>query len=156
MFFSDTEKITPSAVRRLIANVGKDNIWDLINMRGCDRVGTGRPKENPYRLRKYKAMIEEVMRDPISVSMLKIDGNKIMEILNITSGPKVGQILNALMEEVLENPALNTEEYLNKRTVELSKMSDIDLQKLSEKGKKTKEKQEEIEISKIRDKYYVE
>ena len=144
MFFSDTEKITPSAVRRLIANVGKDNIWDLINMRGCDRVGTGRPKENPYRLRKYKAMIEEVMRDPISVSMLKIDGNKIMEILNITSGPKVGQILNALMEEVLENPALNTEEYLNKRTVELSKMSDIDLQKLSEKGKKTNEKQDEI------------
>src|SRR3990172_9278246 len=52
MFFSDTEKITLSAVRRLVANVGKENVWDLIDMRGCDRVGTGRPKENPYRLRK--------------------------------------------------------------------------------------------------------
>jgi putative nucleotidyltransferase with HDIG domain len=28
MFFSDTEQITLSAVRRLITNVGKENIWD--------------------------------------------------------------------------------------------------------------------------------
>ena len=68
-------------------------------MRGCDRIGTGRPKENPYRLRKYKSMIEEVMRDPISVGMLKTDGQKIMALLKISPGPKVGQILNALLEE---------------------------------------------------------
>ena len=156
MFFSDTEKITPSAVRRLIANVGKENVWDLIDMRGCDRIGTGRPKENPYRLRKYKAMIEEVMRDPISVSMLKTDGKKIMELLGITPGPKIGQILNALMEDVLEDPSLNTEEYLNKKTFELNKMSDRELKELSEKGKKKKEKEEEKEVKKIRGKHYVQ
>jgi tRNA nucleotidyltransferase (CCA-adding enzyme) len=156
MFFSDTEKITNSAVRRLIANVGKENVWDLINMRGCDRVGTGRPKENPYRLRKYKAMVEEVMRDPISVGMLKIDGKKIMEILNITPGPKIGQILNALLEEVLEDPSLNTEEYLNKKTIELSKMSDRKLKELGDKGKEKKEKEEEKEIKEIRGKHFVQ
>jgi len=156
MFFSDTEKISLSAVRRLIAHVGKENVWDLIDMRGCDRIGTGRPKENPYRLRKYKAMVEEVMKDPVSVSMLKIDGRKIMEILNIAPGPKIGQTLNALLEEVLEDPSLNTEEYLNKKTVELSKMSDRDLRELSEKGKKMKEKREEKEIKEIRDKHHVE
>ena len=156
MFFSDTEKITHSAVRRLIANVGKENVWDLIDMRGCDRIGTGRPKENPYRLRKYKAMIEEVMRDPISVSMLKTDGKKIMELLGITPGPKIGQILNALMEDVLEDPSLNTEEYLNKKTFELNKMSDRELKELSEKGKKKKEKEEEKEVKKIRGKHYVQ
>jgi tRNA nucleotidyltransferase/poly(A) polymerase len=155
MFFSDTEQITLSAVRRLIANVGKENVWDLIDLRGCDRIGTGRPKENPYRLRKYKAMIEEVMRDPVSVGMLKVDGKKIMEILNITPGPKIGQILNALLEEVLEDPNLNTEEYLDKRVVELSKMSDTDLKKLGEEGKKKKEIEEEKEIKKIRGKHYV-
>jgi putative nucleotidyltransferase with HDIG domain len=31
MFFSDTEQITISAVRRMIANVGKENIWDLMD-----------------------------------------------------------------------------------------------------------------------------
>lgn len=155
MFFSDTEQITLSGVRRLIANVGKENVWDLIDMRGCDRIGTGRPKENPYRLRKYKAMVEEVMRDPVSVGMLKIDGKKIMEILNISPGPKVGQILNALMEEVLEDPSLNTEEYLNKKTLELSKMSDKELKDLSEKGKKKREEKEEKQIKEIRDKHHV-
>ena len=156
MFFSDTEKITPSAVRRLIANVGKENVWDLIDMRGCDRIGTGRPKENPYRLRKYKAMMEEVMRDPISVGMLKIDGKKIMEILNIAPGPKIGQILNALLEEVLEDPSLNTEEYLNERTIKLSKMSDRELKDLSEKGKEKKEKEEEKKVKEIRGKHFVD
>lgn len=156
MFFSDTEKISLSAVRRLVANVGKENVWDLIDMRGCDRIGTGRPKENPYRLRKYKAMVEEVMRDPISVGMLKINGKKIMEVLNIAPGPKIGQILNALLEEVLEDPSLNTEEYLNKRTLELYNMSDKELKGLSEKGKEKKEKEEQKEINQIRGRHHVE
>jgi tRNA nucleotidyltransferase (CCA-adding enzyme) len=156
MFFSDTEKITPSAVRRLIANVGKENVWDLIDLRGCDRIGTGRPKENPYRLRKYRAMIEEAMRDPISVGMLKTDGKKIMEVLGIAPGPKIGNILNALMEEVLDDPKLNTEEYLNKRTIELSQMSDKELKELAERGKKKKEIEEEKEVKKIRGKHFVE
>ena len=124
-------------------------------MRGCDRIGTGRPKENPYRLRKYKAMVEEVMRDPISVGMLKINGKKIMEILNISPGPKIGNMLNSLLEEVLENPPLNTEEYLVKRTIELSKMSDKELKKLGDKGKMKKEKEEEREVREIMGKHHV-
>src|SRR3989344_6258794 len=80
MFFSDTEQITLSSVRRLVRNVGQEDIWDLMNVRVCDRIGTGRPKEHPYRLRKYKSMVEEVMHDPLAVGMLKINGNRIMEI----------------------------------------------------------------------------
>ncbi len=155
MFFSDTEKITNSAVRRLISNVGKENIWDLIDVRLCDRIGTGRPKENPYRLRKYQSMIEEVMMDPISVGMLKIDGKRIMDILGIAPGPKVGQILNSLLEEVLEDPKLNTEDYLEKRTIGLSKLSDKELMKLSEVGKRKKEEEEEKKLTEIRDKHNV-
>lgn len=57
MFFSDTEQISLSAVRRLIVNVGKENVWDLMDLRVCDRIGTGRPKEDPYRLRMYKVVV---------------------------------------------------------------------------------------------------
>jgi poly(A) polymerase/tRNA nucleotidyltransferase (CCA-adding enzyme) len=155
MFFSDTELITLSAVRRMIVNVGKENIWDLMNLRICDRIGTGRPKENPYRLRKYKAMIEEALRDPISVTMLKIDGKKIMDIGNIQAGPKIGLILNALMEEVLDNPKINTEEYLSKRTLELLSLPDNELIKLAEKGKEKKNTAEEKGIEEIRKKHHV-
>jgi putative nucleotidyltransferase with HDIG domain len=74
MFFSDPDQVTLSAVRRIIANVGRENIQDLLNLRICDRIGTGRPKEQPFRLRKYMAMVDQALRDPISVGMLKING----------------------------------------------------------------------------------
>ena len=136
MFFADPEKLTLSAVRRMVINVGRENIWDLMNLRICDRIGTGRPKESPYRFRKYQSMIEEALRDPISVSMLKIDGGEIIETLGVKPGPKIGAILHALLEEVLENPKLNTKEYLQKRSAELNKMSEKELEKLSARGER--------------------
>ncbi len=155
MFFSDTEQITLSAVRRMIANVGRENIWDLMNLRICDRIGTGRPKEDPYRLRKYHAMIEEALRDPISVGMLRIDGKRIMDVTRITPGPKVGFTLHALLEEVLEDPTKNTEEYLENRAKELVLLPEKELQELGEKGKQSKEEADEEEIKKIRGKHWV-
>jgi len=125
-------------------------------VRICDRIGTGRPKENPYRLRKYKSMIEEVLHDPISVGMLKIDGNKVIEVVKLNPGPKIGFILHALLEEVLENPKLNTAEYLEKRATELSSLSDNDLKKIGDEAKDRKEKEEEKNIKSIREKYWVE
>jgi len=115
----------------------------------------GRPKEEPYRLRKYQSMIEEALRAPTSVGMLKIDGRRIMDVTHETPGPKVGMILNALMEEVLEEPEKNTEGYLNNRAIELSKMPEKGLRMLAEKGKERKEAIEEQELKKIRGKYGV-
>lgn len=155
MFFSDTEQITLSAVRRLVAKVGQDNIWDLIDVRLCDRIGTGRPKENPYRLRKYTAMLEQVMRDPITVGMLKTNGKRVMEVGDIPPGPKIGQVLNALLEEVLEKPELNTEDYLDKRTMELLMLPDAELKTLGREGKEKKEERELEALSKINKKYFV-
>lgn len=156
MFFSDTEQITLSAVRRMIANVGKENIWDLMNLRICDRIGTGRPKESPYRLRKYRSMVEEAMMDPVSVGMIKIDGNQIIKITNLPPSPKIGYILHSLLDEVLENPKLNTEEYLEKRAIELARLDEVELKKLGEKGKQTKEVEEEKKVEEIRKKYWVQ
>ncbi|MFA5001086.1 MAG: HD domain-containing protein [Candidatus Paceibacterota bacterium] len=155
MFFADPEKITLSAVRRVIVNVGPEYIWDLMNLRICDRIGMGRPKEEPYRLRKYESMIEEALRAPTSVGMLKIDGKRVMEVTRETPGPKIGYILNALLEEALENPDINNEVFLVKRVEELAKLSEKELIALAEKGKDKKEEVEQEELKKIRDKYRV-
>jgi poly(A) polymerase/tRNA nucleotidyltransferase (CCA-adding enzyme) len=155
MFFSDTETITLSAVRRMVTNVGKENIWDLMDVRVCDRIGTGRPKENPYRLRKYHAMIEEAMHDPISVGMLKIDGGEIMKITKINAGPKIGWVLNALLEDVLDDPKLNTKEYLEKRTSELVALDEKELKKMGESAKEVKDEKEAQNIDEIRKKHHV-
>lgn len=152
MFFSDTEEITPSAVRRLIRNVGKDNIWDLMELRKCDRIGSGRPKEEPYRLRKFESMLDEVMSDPIDVTMLKINGNVLMRDIGLEAGPKIGYILHALLEEVLDDPEKNTEEFLVKRSKEMSEMNIDSLKSLGETGKEAKKEAQEAEIKEIRGK----
>lgn len=156
MFFSDTEQISLSAVRRMVTNVGKENVWDLMEIRACDRIGTGRPKESPYRLRKYHSMIEEVMRDPISVGMLKIDGAKVMDVTKEPAGPRVGFILHALLEEVLEDPTKNDPEKLESLVIRLSKLPDAELRKIGEAGKEKKTEEDEKILKEIRKKHWVE
>jgi putative nucleotidyltransferase with HDIG domain len=132
MFFSDPEQVTLSAVRRTIRNIGEENIDDLLNLRICDRIGTGRPKEQPFRFRKYKSMVEEALRDPLSVGMLEIDGNHIMEITGEKPGPRIGFMLHALLDEVLDDPKRNTKEYLTQRAAHLSRLKDEELKVLGE------------------------
>ena len=155
MFFSDPDQITLSAVRRMIRNVGVENIWDLLNLRICDRIGTGRPKEQPFRFRKYVAMVEEALRDPISVGMLKTDGNRIMNQFHVEPGPRLGWILNSLLEDVLDDSSLNNEEYLDEKTQKLLELSDQELRALGDSGRKKRDEKDEQELKKILEKHHV-
>jgi putative nucleotidyltransferase with HDIG domain len=154
MFFSDTELITLSAVRRIITKVGAEHIWDLMNLRECDRVGTNK-KETSYRLRKYHAMIEEALRDPISVGQLKINGEYMMKELGIKAGPRMGWMLNALLEEVLDDLSKNTVEHLSELVKSLNMLGDGELKALGERGKEKKEELEEKEVAKLHQKHGV-
>lgn len=155
MFFSDTEEISLSAVRRMVRNVGPELIWDLMDVRSADRIGTGRPKESPYRLRKYHSMIEEVMRDPISVKQLKVSGQDIMNLTKTEPGPHIGFILEILLAEVLEDPTRNTREYLEKRVQMLHALPKKELETLGKEARKQNESEDEKEIEKIKGKHGV-
>lgn len=156
MFFSDTEQITLSAVRRMVRNVSPELIWDLMDVRSADRIGTGRPKESPYRLRKYHAMIEQVMRDPISVKQLVVGGEEVMELTDTAGGPHVGFILEILLNEVLEDPARNTKEYLEQRVKDLHALSPQELKAQGIAARKANEGEEEKEVDKIKGEYKVQ
>lgn len=155
MFFSDPDKVTLSAVRRIISNVGKEHVENLINLRICDRIGTGRPKEQPFRLRKYQAMIAQALKDPISVTMLALDGKQLMDVTREKPGPRLGWMLHALLEEVLDDSAKNTKEYLAERAQELSRLDDRELLAIGKEGKERKEKEEGEGIKEINKKYFV-
>jgi len=156
MFFSDPDQVTLSAVRRVITNVGPENIQDLLNLRICDRIGTGRPKEQPFRLRKYMSMVDQALRDPISVSMLAINGNDLMKEVGEKAGPRIGWILHALLEEVLEDPGKNTRDYLLEKSRVLTNMEDSALKEMGDVGKEARDQAEEAEISSIRSKHHVD
>lgn len=154
MFFSDTEQITLSAVRRVIQKVEPEHIWELMQVREADRVGM-KKAEAPYRLRKYHAMVEEALRDPISVGQLAIDGSYLMNELGMKTGPRMGWILHALLEEVLDDPTLNTIEKLTERVKDLQGLEDKDLKVLGDKGKDKKEEVNEGEVKQLHQKHGV-
>ena len=156
MFFSDTEKISLSAVRRMVARVGEKNIWELVDLRKCDRIGTGRPKEQPYKLRKYKSLIEEVLREPITPGKLTISGETLIQELHMKPGPKIGNILHILLAEVLDDPTKNNKEYLLQQAKKLVSLDDVKLAEMGEKGKIKKFEEEQKEIQNIRSKNFVE
>ena len=156
MFFSDPATVSLSAVRRTVANVGVEHIWDLLKLRRCDRIGTGRPKEQPFRRRKYTAMVEEALRDPISVKMLKIDGTRIMEITKEKPGPKLGHTLNALLEEVLDDPLKNTPEYMEERAMVLMSLPLQELIALGEQGRTKRDVEEKEAVRALHKKHKVD
>jgi tRNA nucleotidyltransferase/poly(A) polymerase len=154
MFFSDPDQITLTAVRRMLARVGETAMWDLIKIRHCDRIGSGRPNANPYRLRKYVSMVEEALKAPVSLKMLKVDGVLLMKH-GFAPGKQLGNVLYALFEEVLENPDKNTEEYLVTRATEMKELTDGELEVLAEKGKNALKSENDEQVADIRKKYDV-
>ena len=113
--FTVDERQTDSAIRRFITNVGLENVDDCMALRVGDRLGGGTQKAVSWRMEKFKERINQVLQKPFSISDLKINGNDVMEVLNIKPGPKVGEILQKLFEEVLEDSSKNNREYLIER-----------------------------------------
>jgi putative nucleotidyltransferase with HDIG domain len=119
MFYYNIGEITDAGVRRLIRRVGNENMQDLMALRIADRMGSGCQKEKPYKLEELERRIIKVQKDPIDTRMLKIDGHTLMEQFKMKPGAKIGVVMHLLLEEVLDDPNLNTEEYLLKKSEEI-------------------------------------
>ena len=155
LFYYNVDEVTESSVRRLIAKVGAEDMEDLICVRICDRIGSGVPKAEPYKLRHFRFMVEKLQRDPISVGMLKARGDDVMKICKIEPGPRIGWILAILLDEVLDDPKKNTKEYFDEKISILCPLPDKDLKNLAKKAEEKKVELETEEIDKIKGKHYV-
>lgn len=152
MFYYNVDEVTAASVRRLIRKVGEENLSDLIDLRVADRLGSGVAKAVPYKLRHLQYMMDKVRHDPVSVKMLKINGEDLMKILKIEPGPKIGAMLDVLLSEVIEEPELNTQEYLAKRSQELY---ELPLEELRQKAKEVINEQRQSDDEKIKKEHYV-
>ncbi len=155
LFYYNVDEVSDSSVRRLVRQVGPENMEELLQVRMADRIGSGVPKAEPYKLRHLRYVIDKVSQDPISVKMLKVSGNDVMEILKIQPGPKVGQILDVLLGYVLEEPKKNQKEFLEKEIKRLGKLSEKELSSLAQKAKKEREKLEMKRDEMTKKKYWV-
>lgn len=143
LFYYNVDEVGESSVRRLMKNVGRDSMEELLQVRHADRIGSGVPKAEPYKLRHLKYIIDKVSQDPISVKMLKVGGNDVMNVLGIQPSPKIGQILDILLGYVLDDPKKNEKEVLK---IEIKKLGKLEDKKLKNLAEKSKEEKVEVEI----------
>ena len=130
MFYYALDTVSDAGVRRLLNRLGQENIDDFVNVRICDRLGMGRPKAKPWKLIELEKRFKEVVLEPITPKMLRINGQEIMASQKLKPGPKIGLLLNAILGEILENPEKNDKEYLLKRVEELNEFSDEKLKSM--------------------------
>lgn len=152
MFYYNVDEVTAASVRRLIRKVGEENLSDLIDLRIADRLGSGVAKAVPYKLRHLQYMMDKVRHDPVSVKMLKLNGDELMKELKIEPGPKIGALFDVLLSEVIEDPALNEREYLLKRSKDLYEMP---LDELRSKARELIDEKRQIDDDKIKKEHYV-
>jgi len=155
LFYYNVGEVSESSVRRLVRQTGPENMEELLQVRYCDRIGSGCPKAEPYKLRHLRYVIEKVSKNPVSVKTLKTNGNDIMRILKVGQGHRIGQILDVLLSYALEEPKKNEKEILEKEIKKLGKLSEKELNSLAQKAKKEREKLETKEDKMTKQKYWV-
>lgn len=105
-FYSD------KAIRRFVSKIGKELIFKLMDLRLADNRGGKYPKGGKGVAKLKKRITEEINRKvPFGPKDLAINGHDIMS-LGVAEGPGIGKIISELVEIVLDDPELNTKEYL--------------------------------------------
>lgn len=104
---------TDSAIRRFISNVGEEYLEDLFKLRIADANANPKSVFNPVEIQSLQERIAEIRSEDMALKItdLNIDGEDLME-MGIEKGPLIGQILNFLLNEVIEDPLLNKKDVL--------------------------------------------
>jgi tRNA nucleotidyltransferase (CCA-adding enzyme) len=108
MFFY-TPDWTDGTVRRFVKRVGRDLVPLLFALREADLASRGQGVDREAETRELRARIAQVAAADaaLRVTDLAIDGQDVMRILAIPPGRRVGEVLAALLDRVLDRPDLN-------------------------------------------------
>ena len=155
LFYYNVGEVGAASVRRLVRNVGRENLEELLQVRMADRIGSGCPKAEPYKLRHLRYLIEKTALDPISPKMIKVNGIDIINILSIAPGPKVGNVLDVLLAQVLEDPSKNERAYLESEIKRLGALPEEQLAAAAKEAKKQVDAVETKRDQMTKKKYWV-
>jgi len=101
-------------VRRFLAQVGRDQLDDVLALARADRMARRDRRRGLAVLRDLqKRVVDELERNPpLQRQDLAVTGRDLMQAFHLPSGPFVGQLLQTLYQYVLEHPACNEYKFL--------------------------------------------
>jgi tRNA nucleotidyltransferase (CCA-adding enzyme) len=110
--FSPPQGEDGARARKFLARHGEALARDLISHKEFDLKAKGRPVDSELQtLAAFGRLVDRERRAPHRLADLALDGSDLIE-LGVPAGPEVGRVLDALLERVVEDPALNTRDRL--------------------------------------------
>ncbi len=118
-----------NGARKFMHRYGEQHADDLLNLRWADSGGknSGNPQDGSVDLMgQYIQQVREA-REPTQLSQLVINGHDLIQA-GMQPGPQMGVVLKWLMQEVLEDPALNDRDTLLRMSLQGSEKPQDSLQ----------------------------
>lgn len=104
-------------LRRWIATIGRTQLgafYRLASARWAHRrthhSGAGAPSERAVKS-LYRRSLRAALTEPVDLRDLAVDGDDLRQA-GFAPGPQLGKLLSSLLDQVIDNPALNTREQL--------------------------------------------
>jgi hypothetical protein len=118
--FHYTSEWSDRAIRRFMRKVEPETLEDLITLRLADRKGSGKKQALPRAIRELIRHIEDVKEKEaeLKVRDLAIDGHALMD-LGMEPGPRMGEILNELLDRVKSGELENLEDLLKQEAKQI-------------------------------------
>jgi putative nucleotidyltransferase with HDIG domain len=97
-----------AGIRRFIQRVGADSIDDLFALREADNLGSGVPVD-AHDLGDLRRRVEAELAAAVVLdrSRLAVHGDDLIAELGLPAGPRLGRILDSLLDRVIAEPKLN-------------------------------------------------
>ena len=121
-YHDDKPQPDARSVRRAVNRIGEAYFGQVMEIRRADTLA-----QSGYQREQKLAQIDEVLRlydqimekkQCISLKTLAVTGNDLIA-LGVPRGRRIGEILNCLLDDVLQNPEDNVHEYLIERAKKL-------------------------------------
>lgn len=97
-----------AGVRRFIRRIGRDALESLFVLREADNVGSGEPSHE-HGLDELHRRIQELLAGDVVLDRadLAVDGDDLIAELGLAQGPRLGHILDELLERAIADPTVN-------------------------------------------------
>lgn len=118
--------VEPNAriVRRAVNKIGEDIFPLLLKVKKADILAQSdyQREEKLLNLEAWEKCFNEIIQagECVSLKTLAVNGKDLIEV-GIEPGKELGEILNRLLDEVLEDPAKNNREYLISKALKTTK-----------------------------------
>jgi tRNA nucleotidyltransferase (CCA-adding enzyme) len=125
ILYHDTDiQPTETAVRRAINQIGSDYFAGVLALKEADALAQSdyKREEKLTHLETLGHLYQKIIAEhqPTSLKDLKITGHDLIK-LGCPQGKYIGNILTALLDDVIDNPDHNTADYLEEKASELIK-----------------------------------